>query len=201
MEISSAAIESMPCKDLQAGRSEVDVPTESPLELGSANEKQQTSLDNFFSSISSIHDRSSLDYIADRIGEKVSERLKENTVLSQKQATAAADTSTCTSEARNLTDFLHDEQEFEMIGENDMWVLRCKMCYSYLSNPVASSALKHRPTGESLATGITFSLDEYSKHCQGNCAEWRRLKHRMLAHLSGSSKTHQNSSQYMKEQA
>ncbi len=48
MEISSAAIESMPCKDLQAGRSEVDVPTESPLELGSANEKQQMSLDNFF---------------------------------------------------------------------------------------------------------------------------------------------------------
>jgi hypothetical protein len=201
MEISSAAIESMPCKDLQAGRSEVDVPIESPLELGSANEKQQTSLDNFFSSISSIHDRSSLDYIADRISEKVSERLKENTVLSQKQATAAADTGTRTSEARNLTDFLHDEHEFEMIGENDTWVLRCKMCYSYLSNPVTSSALKHRPTGESLATGITFSLDEYSKHCQGNCAEWRRLKHRMLAHLSGSSKTHQNSSQYMKEQA
>ena len=88
MEISSAAIESMPCKDVQAGRSEVDVPTESPLELGSANEKQQTSLDNFLSSISSIHDRSSLDYIANRISEKVSERLKENTVL----ATAAADT-------------------------------------------------------------------------------------------------------------
>ena len=140
MEISSVAIESMPCKDLQAGRSEVDVPIESPLELGSANEKQQTSLDNFFSSISSIHDRSSLDYIADRISEKVSERLKENTVLSQKQATAAADTGTRTSEARNLTDFLHDEHEFEMIGENYTWVFRCKMCYSYLSNPVTSSA-------------------------------------------------------------
>ncbi len=89
----------------------------------------------------------------------------------------------------------------ELIGENDTWVLRCKICHLYLSSPIASSSLKHKPTGESLATGITMSAAEYLKHCQGSCSEWRRLKHRVLTHLSGSTKTHQNASKYAKEQA
>ena len=129
-------------------------------------------------------------------------KLKENTCKYQATGSVDVDTNdTHTSEARTLPDFLHDMQEFEIIGENYTWILQCKTCYSYLNNTVASSTLKHKPTGDSLATGLTLSSGDYLKHCVGNCAEWRCLKHQMLAHLSGSSKTHQSSSQFQKQQA
>ena len=162
-----------------------------------SNEMQQASLHNFFSSVSPNKDTSSLDYIADRICEKISEKLKQN---SCNQVTGSVDVDTHTSEARNLPDFLHDVQ-FETIGKNDTWILRCKTCYWYLNNTVASSTLKHKHTGDSLATGLTLSSANYSKHCPGNCSEWCRLKHQMLAHLSGSSKTHQSSSLFQKQPA
>ena len=56
----------------------------------------------------------------------------------------------------------------------------------------ASSTLKRKPTGNSLATRLMLSTEEYVKHF---------LKHRMLKHLSNFSTTHQNASQYTKEQS
>jgi hypothetical protein len=165
---------------------------------------QQTSLATFFSVKSATHDKTTLDYIADRISEKIGERLSNTKEITEKHVTNANENDkdeTRTSLASNLDGFLSEEPDMELIGENDTWVLRCKICHLYLSNPIASSALKHKPTGDSLATGITMSAAEYLKHCQGSCGEWRRLKHRMLTHLSGSTKTHQNASKYAKEQA
>ena len=190
-------------EDVLSGLEVEDIIME-PIAVNTVTQRgQQTSLENFFLTKSGTHDKTVLNYIADRIGEKVGEIVSKKSGAAQKHVTnvCAADQEMCTSLAKNLPDFLSEQSEMELIGENETWVICCKVCHTYLGNPFASSTLKRKLTGNSLATGLMLSAEEYVKHCQGSCAEWRRLKHRMLKHLSNSSTTHQNASQYAKEQS
>ena len=159
---------------------------------------KQTSIKTFFSSKVKDNDITVLDYIADRIGEKIQSTAKPIGV--QTPDDNEMKTVQRTTSANDLTSLLSEIPELELIGENDCWVLRCKHCFFYLSNPIAASTLKRKPSGNSLAFGLNMSAAHYMKCCNGNSAEWQRLKHRVLKHLSGSSKTHTNSSEYLAQQ-
>ena len=74
MEISSATSEPVLCKGAHVQESAAEIPIAESISELRSNEMQQASLDNFFSSISPDKDTSSLDYIADRVCEKISEK-------------------------------------------------------------------------------------------------------------------------------
>ena len=134
----------------------------------SIEENQQTSLDYFLSKDSNEIDKNSLDYLANKIAEKlnISNRFTTKTITN---------TEVKISNARNITELLREIPDF--LGENDSWILCCKSCFLYLSNPIASLDCTHKPTGNSIATGLKISERNLKKHKLGNSAEWRSLKH------------------------
>ena len=161
----------------------------------------QTSIDGLISSPQLDKDRlESLNYIADRIYSRMAKASKSPTLPMSNEATVpVADVSRASSSCKNLANFLSAEQDFELVGENDSWIIRCKLCFLYLNNPFASASLPCKPTGNSLATGLRVNEESYSRYIEGSCAEWRRLKSRMITHLSASSQTHHHALLYNRQ--
>ncbi len=138
-----------------------------------------------------------LDYVASKIAEKIGNVAVQFASYSTKKDTVKEEGRSAL--AKNLNEFLVAEADMEIIGKNDTWVLRCRPCNVYLNNPIASLDMEDKPSGNSLATGMRISAEDRQKHDAGNCAEWRRLKHRMIKHIEGSSKTHINSEKFVEE--
>ena len=102
----------------------------------------------------------------------------------------------------NLPEFLKVEKDYELVSEGDVHVIRCKLCFMYLGDPVASSSLKRKPTalpGNSLATGLSVSDKDYKRYCVGSCQPWYRLKKRLLLHIMESPETHINAVLYARD--
>ena len=102
----------------------------------------------------------------------------------------------------NLPEFLKVEKDYELVSEGDVHVIRCKLCFMYLGDPVASSSLKRKPTalpGNSLATGLSVSDEDYKRYCVGSCQPWYRLKKRLLLHIMESPETHINAVLYARD--
>jgi hypothetical protein len=95
--------------------------------------------------------------------------------MSNEATISLADVSRASSSCKNLTEFLLAEQDFELIGENDSWILRCKLYFSYLSNPFASASLPRKPTGNCLTTRLVHCVTLQDAHCRttsSQCRSW-----------------------------
>ena len=160
-------------------------------------DKQQLSLDSLLPTAPEGLDRRSLDYLGDKIAGKI---VALGKLTDKKSSSVPTKQEITASKARNLDELLFEEHEIELLGENDTWLLRCKACYFYFSNPIVSSTISHKPTGNTLATGLKMISKEYEQLCAGNCPERRRMKHRVLKHLGGSSKTHKSAAEYQEQQ-
>ena len=102
----------------------------------------------------------------------------------------------------DLIEFLKVETHYELISEGDVHIIRCKLCFRYLSDPVASSSLKRKPSttpGSSLATGLSISDEDDRHYCAGGCQPWYRIKNRLISHVMDSSQTHVNATLYVRE--
>ena len=44
--------------------------------------------------------------------------------------------------------------DIKLLEENDSWILRCKSCFFYLSDPLVSLDCTHKTAGNSIATGL-----------------------------------------------
>ena len=105
---------------------------------------------------------------------------------------------TCT----NLISFLESESHgYEVVSEGDVHVIRCNTCFTYINDPVASSALSRKPSvtsGSSLISGLVITNEDYQLYCSGECQKWYNFKSRLLSHINDASQTHANAVQHAK---
>ena len=102
--------------------------------------------------------------------------------------------------ASNLLEYLQSVPEFELLGEENSRVLKCRICAEFLSNPVSFSSGFRRPSGKSagsLSTGLELSEQVYSDLIAGKCFRWYHQKERLNEHVA--SNTHIKAVQYTKE--
>ena len=114
-------------------------------------------------------------------------------------ATCSISQSTISSDASNLIEYLNESQDFELIIDENSWILRCYNCSEFLSFPVSFSLSFPRPSGRtdgSLATGLNMSEQVYEQLIAGKCDRWYHQKEAFVKHLS--SKMHINATEFMK---
>lgn len=95
------------------------------------------------------------------------------------------------SSAANISDFLEQNKDIELVGESEHKILRCKICFVYLNSKTALQRASHLPSSGCIATGLPISQESYQNCVLGHNNVWYRFKKRMLDHFScNKSKTH-----------
>ena len=100
----------------------------------------------------------------------------------------------------NLLEYLQSVPEFELLGEENGGVLKCRIYAECLSNPASFSSSFRQPSGKSagrLLTGLELSKHVYSDLIAGKYFRWYHQKERLNEHVA--SKTHIKAVQYTRE--
>ena len=140
-----------------------------------------------------------LDDFAEKVVSKMAQKLNTQKTSSSSAGTVNPAQSTTSSNASNLLEYLDKSSDFEIIIEENSWILRCYSFTEFLSSPVFFSPSFCRPLGgisESLATGLHLSEEVYQQLITGKCEKWYHQKEAFGKHLS--SKTHSNATNFMK---
>jgi hypothetical protein len=97
----------------------------------------------------------------------------------------------CGSSATNITEFITEQEDIEVIGGPDKWTVRCKICFVYMNSKTAVRNAQHLPSSGNLSTGLNVVDEVYQKYMIGHNVIWYRFKNRLLNHFDGETcKTH-----------
>ena len=121
--------------------------------------------------------------------EKVAKKVVKLTSAQSSSDKQSKEIPQVTSNAANLTEFVEQYPDFEILGESPCKILRCRACFLFL-NSASSAAMK--PSGSAngcLSLGLQLSDEKMVKLVSGNCDLWWHQKAKLLEHLSGD--THQ----------
>ena len=156
----------------------------------------QTALDDFFTS-STCQMQDSTDPTVKELSCKLNKVLN---LLTEKKSTEAEKTfskgkSTSNEipglSAKNISNFLEQNKDIELIGESEQKIIRCKICFVYLNSKTALQRASHLPSSGCISTGLPISAESYQNCVLGHNNTWYRLKKRLLDHFnSNESKTH-----------
>ena len=121
--------------------------------------------------------------------EKVAKKVVKLTSAQSSSDKQSKEIPQVTSNAANLTEFVEQYPDFEILGESPCKILRRRACFLFL-NSASSAATK--PSGSAngcLSLGLQLSDEKMVKLVSGNCDLWWHQKAKLLEHLSGD--THQ----------
>ena len=129
--------------------------------------------------------------LADKVAKKVKKIITASpaNLMIQKETPSG---SHITSKANNLTQFVDDYPDFEVLCDANQYILVCKTCKEYFSTPLAFNDVA--PAGGtlgSLARGLFISSEKYEQILNGHNETWYHQKARLLQHLG--SNVHQKS--------
>ena len=132
----------------------IDNVVENTESISTKSRHVQSSLDTFVGTASKEKEREidvdldkrSLDYIAEKLAERLtiaqrsrlpnsSPNIKVLSSFSGGEGPATTETRLSAS-CEDLTEFLKVETDYELISEGDVHIIRCKLCFRYLSDPV-----------------------------------------------------------------
>lgn len=165
----------------------------------------QSSLGSFLPSILSSEQGDlpfDVDELAEKIATKVAQKLSGNpkSAQSTSSTTTYNPTSSTALRSSNLIELVDEVEDFEILKEENSWVLQCRTCVEFLnSSRVSFSSSFNRPTGKadgSLASGLHMSDALYEQLIAGKCEKWYSQKQACHRHLL--SLTHKNADDHMK---
>jgi hypothetical protein len=97
----------------------------------------------------------------------------------------------CGSSATNITEFITEQKDIEVIGDPDKWTVRCKICFAYMNSKTSVQNAHHLPSTGNLSTDLNVVDEVYQKYMMGHNITWYRFKNRLLNHFDGEMcKTH-----------
>ena len=135
---------------------------------------------------SSYLEKLTADKFAEIVAKKVIKSIHSNTAArnSQLEGTTAVLASGLTSKAKNFQEFCEEYPDFEIVGEDDLKILRCQTCYKFLTvSGSVMRSLKGHKTG-TLSLGLQLEVQTYKLLMEGHCDKWYNQKAKLLDHVA-----------------